>query len=281
MDRLIQGRLLLVGGGAMGEAILAGILSSGRIAPDQIIVVEPSDERRLFLGEHYACEVIPHVAEQSFGPEDVCLLAVKPQVAFEVLANLKPHLDCTLLISIAVGITIADYYKVLDSSIPVVRVMPNMPISIGQGVSLVSSADNVMDAHKEIVTELFESAGVVEHIPEEWQTAGATISGSGPAYFSYMIDALMASGTRAGMPRDLSLRLAAHTAIGASNILLQSNLSPQQLMDATASPGGTTEVALKMMDERGVNTDLVDAFSAAEARATELESRFENDLKND
>ena len=268
------GRLLLLGAGAMGEAILSGIVASKTLSNEQILVVEPCATRRDYLRKQYQCQFISALSDEAFGPQDVCLMAVKPQIARSVLKDLNPRLDRSLFISIAVSITIADYYKVLDSSVPVVRVMPNLPMSIGQGVSLVSSSDTVSDQQKAVVDSLFESAGSVEHIPEAWQTAGATISGSGPAYFSYMMDAMIAAGSRAGMPKDLSLRLAAHTAVGVSNMLLAKGMSPQEMMDATSSPGGTTEVAIKQMNESGVHDAIVSAFFSAESRARELESGF-------
>jgi pyrroline-5-carboxylate reductase len=141
-------------------------------------------------------------------------------------------------------------------------------------VSLISLAENVSDEQKEIVTKLFESAGKCEHIPEEWQSAGATISGSGPAYFSYVIDALIAAGTDAGLPVDLSKRLAAQTAVGVSKMLLETSRSPREIMQATASPGGITEAALKTLDSEGVHDAIVAAFLASVERAEQLEDAF-------
>jgi len=272
--KLIEGRMLVVGGGAMGEAILSGVLKAERLCPSQVIVVEPNYDKELLLRDRYGIEVISKLDYRDFDSNDVCLFAVKPQIAFEVLSSLTKRLNETLFISIAIGVTIDDYYKVLDSSVPVVRVMPNMPISIGEGMSLISCAGNVSDAQKDIVSGLFESAGKCEHIPEEWQSAGATISGSGPAYFSYVIDALIAAGTDAGLPKDLSKRLAAQTAVGVSKMLLETSRSPREIMQATASPGGITEAALKTLDEEGVHDAIVAAFLAAVQRAGELEDSF-------
>jgi len=274
MGNIITGRLLVVGGGAMGEAILSGVLNAKKLSPSQIIVAEPNYDKELLLRERYGVDVVSKLDFRNFGPDDVCLFAVKPQIAHAVLSDLAPRLDRTLFISIAIGVTIEDYYKVLDADIPVVRVMPNMPIAIGEGMSLISCAENVSDEQKAIATQLFESAGRCEHIPEEWQSAGATISGSGPAYFSYVIDALIAAGTGAGLPADLSKRLAAQTAVGVSKMLLETNRSPKEIMQATASPGGITEAALETLDAEGVHGAIVAAFLAAVERANELEDAF-------
>ena len=274
MEQVLQGKLLVVGGGAMGEAILAGVLAAKKVCPSQVIVIEPNYDKELLLRERYGIEVISALDFRDYGPDDVCLFAVKPQIAPAVLSNLAPRLNKTLFISIAIGITIDDYYQMLDASIPVVRVMPNMPIAIGEGMSLISCANNVSETQKGIVTELFESAGRCEHIPEEWQTAGATISGSGPAYFSYVIEALIDAGVGAGLPEDLSKRLAAQTAIGVSKMLLETTRSPKEIMQATASPGGITEAALETLDEEGVHDAIVAAFLAAVKRAEELEAAF-------
>ena len=141
-------------------------------------------------------------------------------------------------------------------------------------MTLLSFAENVSDEQITIATQLFESAGRSEHIPEEWQSAGATISGSGPAYFSYMIEALIAAGNDAGLPNELSKRLAAQTAIGVSKMLLTTKRSPQEIMQATASPGGITEAALKTLDTEGVHDAIVAAFLASIVRAEQLEDAF-------
>ena len=274
MEKIVKGKLLVVGAGAMGEALLAGVLASDLLCPSQVTVVEPNQDKELLLKERYGVEVISKIDFRNYGPDDVCLLAVKPQIAYLVLQDLAPRLDRTLFISIAIGITIDDYYQVLDKNIPVVRAMPNMPMSIGEGMTLLSFAENVNDEQKSIATQLFESAGRSEHIPEEWQSAGATISGSGPAYFSYMIEALIAAGNDAGLPNELSKRLAAQTAIGVSKMLLTTKRSPQEIMQATASPGGITEAALKTLDTEGVHDAIVAAFLASIARAEQLEDAF-------
>jgi len=274
MENIIKGRLLVVGGGAMGEAILAGVLATEKLCSSQVVAVEPNYDKELLLRERYGIEVISMLDYRNYDEDDVCLFAVKPQIAFEVLEGLAPRLDKTLFVSIAIGVTISDYYKVLDASIPVVRVMPNMPISIGEGMSLISCSDIVSESQKTIATELFASAGRCEHIPEEWQSAGATISGSGPAYFSYVIDALIDAGVGAGLPTDLSRRLAAQTAIGVSKMLLETTRSPKEIMKATASPGGITEAALETLDSEGVHDAIVAAFLASIKRADELEEAF-------
>jgi len=274
VESTIQGRLLVIGGGAMGEAIIAGILAAERTRPDQVIVVEPNFDKKILLEERYGVTVISELDFRKYDADDVCLFAVKPQIARSVLSGLAPRLTRTLFISIAIGVTIQDYYQVLSADIPVVRVMPNMPVSIGEGMSLISCAENVSATQREIVTQLFDSVGRTEHIPEEWQSAGATISGSGPAYFSYVIDALIHAGTSAGLPEDLSKRLAAQTAVGVSKLLLTTNRSPQEIMRATASPGGITEAALQTLDAEKVHDAIVAAFVAAVKRAGQLEDAF-------
>lgn len=267
--------MLIIGGGVMGEAILAGVLDAKKLDPTQVIVVEPNQDRDILLRERYGVEVIEKLDFRNYNKDDLCLFAVKPQIAHAVMTDLAPHIDRTPFISIAIGITIDDYYKILPADTPVVRVMPNMPISIGEGVTLVSCSENVTEAQKDIATQLFESAGSVEHIPEEWQSAGATISGSGPAYFSYVIDALITAGEQGGLPTDLSKRLAAQTAVGVSKLILQTDRSPREIMQATASPGGITEASLKTLDAEGVNQAIIDAFKASIKRAKELENAFD------
>jgi pyrroline-5-carboxylate reductase len=274
VGEIIKGKLLVIGGGAMGEAILAGILSAQKIYPSEILVIEPSSDRAQLLRDRYAIEVIPALDERNYGPDDVCLFAVKPQIAHEVLTDLAPRLDKTLFVSIAIGVTIADYYQVFDKSIPVVRVMPNMPISIGEGVTLISVADGVSDKQREIATHLFNCAGMCEFIPEEWQTAGATISGSGPAYFSFLIDALVEAGVNAGLPVDFSERIAAQTAVGTAKLLLETRKTPTEIVRATASPGGTTQASLDLLASEDVHNTLVKSFAAAIKRAGEIEDAF-------
>ncbi|MDR1412579.1 MAG: pyrroline-5-carboxylate reductase [Actinomycetes bacterium] len=275
------GKFLFVGGGAMGEALLAGFVSAGLLRPQQISVVEPDGDRRIRLVDTYGVEGLEALTPVVLHPGDVCLLAVKPQVVGEVLPQLALRLNGALLLSIAAGVTLEYLEGALPDDTPVVRVMPNTPAMVRVGMALLSAGQRVEPAHMRIVVQLFESVGRAAVVPEELQNAGAAISGCGPAYFALVIDALSRAGVAQGLPRALAQELAAQTAAGTAKLLLDSGQHPEVLIDAVASPGGTTIRALAELESGGVRTAFFEAVEAAVWRSEELEADVDSDDEYD
>jgi pyrroline-5-carboxylate reductase len=259
-----------IGGGNMAQAIIAGLLTSGRSSSD-ILVSDPNPACRSALSAMgVSC------SEQS-GPvitqANLIVLAVKPQIMDAVLAQLSPSLKTThIIISIAAGITIGNIRQQLGNAPnAIVRVMPNTPALIGQGMSALASDLPLDRTTKNAVQEIFNACGQTLWVgSENAMDAVTAVSGSGPAYFFLMIENLINTGVRLGLTPEVARELVVQTAKGAAGMVEVSNVGPDELRQRVTSPGGTTEAALGVFDD-GDFADLVDrALVAARDRAGEL-----------
>jgi len=266
------GRLTVIGGGRMGEAIIGGLLASGAMSPEEIVLAEPVTVRREALATAHGIATVTVAAEALRGAGTV-LLAVKPQVIDGVVDSISSALDPgTLVVSIAAGASCARLESRLPAGTAVVRVMPNTPALVGAAMSVVSGGTEATDAQVEAVRGLFSAVGVAIVLSEAQQNAATAISGSGPAYVAMFIDALARAGVRHGLPRDIAERLAVQTVAGTAALLEQTGQHPEQLVDGVTSPGGTTIAAVEALEAGGFRASVNAAVTAAVARARELES---------
>lgn len=266
-------KIALLGSGVMGSAVL-----SSMVAADGVSQVAVADLRGDVAREVAAAHA--SASPQVSGTDDpvaavagsaVVVLAVKPQHMAHALDQVRAVLEpSALVVSIAVGLTTAWFEKRLPVGTAVVRVMPNTPATIGQGVAAISAGSAAGDGDLDLVERLFAGTGLVVRVPESQQSAVAAISGSGPAYVFAMIDALAEAGTALGLPRALALQLASHTVSGAGQYTVASGQHPVILREGVSSPGGTTLAALAELDERAVRAAYAAAVRAATDRADEL-----------
>jgi len=263
------GRIAVIGGGRMGEAIVAGLLAAGVVTPDSIVVADPSAERaRAF--ESHGVAVLADAHEAVPGASTV-ILAVKPQIIDVVTAHLAQSLDAdTIVVSIAAGITCARLESLLPAGTVVIRVMPNTPALVGEGMSVVSGGRAADAAHVERVRALFESLGRAIVLDERYQDAASAISGSGPAYVALFVDALARAGVRQGLTRDVAQALALQTLRGTVALIEGTGTHPEAVIDAVASPGGTTIAAIEALEARGLRRAVFEAVEASVKRAKEL-----------
>ncbi|MDZ4166595.1 MAG: pyrroline-5-carboxylate reductase [Coriobacteriia bacterium] len=263
--------LAIVGGGRMGEAIAAGLVSSGVLGAASIAVAEPNAARREVFARHGIAAVGD--GHDIVGEAEIVLVAVKPQVFDAVLAHLADDVAAgAVVVSIAAGITTARIESLLRPDTPVVRVMPNTPAMVGAGMAVVSGGGSATEAQVERVRTLFESLGEAVVIDERNQDAATAISGSGPAYIALMIDALARAGVNQGLTREIAQTLAVQTVKGTAELLIATGMHPQELIDGVASPGGTTIAAITALEAGGLRTAVSDAVEAAVRRAKELGS---------
>lgn len=263
--------LAVIGGGRMGEAIVAGLLASGILAADRIAVVEPASARRDVFERHGVRAVAD--AHDVVAQAQIVLLAVKPQVVDAVLAHIADDIESgTVLVSIAAGVTTARLEALVAPGVPVVRVMPNTPAMVGAGVAVVSAGGSATAVDVERVRELFEAVGETVVLDERYQDAATAISGSGPAYAAIFVDALASAGVRQGLSRDVAQGLAVSTLRGTTELLERSGMHPAELVDAVASPAGTTIAAVEALETGGFRAAVFDAVAAATARAKEIGS---------
>ena len=266
----LLGSLVVVGGGQMGEAIVAGLVEGGAVGASDITVVAPREARRAELTARYGVVCVADGAGAL--PATTVILAVKPQVIDTVVTHLSASLSGTLVISIAVGVSCAHLEALLPTGTAVVRVMPNTPAMVGAGMSVVSGGNEASAEQVELVRQLFALLGEAIVLDERHQDAAAAISGSGPAYFALVVDALARAGVRQGLPRDTAQLLAVNTMAGTALLIEQTGTHPAALMDAVSSPGGTTIAAIEALEAHAVRASFAEAVAAAVARAKELSS---------
>jgi pyrroline-5-carboxylate reductase len=264
--------LAIIGGGKIGEALLAGLVRQGRAGgpgPGDITVVERHPQRAAELTARYgvAADDLAGAAARA----RVLLLAVKPQDIGTLLELLAPHVTADhLVVSVAAGVTTARIEALLPADTPVVRVMPNTPALVDEGMSVLSAGSHATDAHLDEAEALLSPVGRVRRVPEAQQDAVTALSGSGPAYFFYLVEAMIDAGILLGLPRSLAADLIVQTALGAAVMLRDSGEHPVQLREAVTSPGGTTIAAIRELERHGVRAALIAAIEAAHDRSVEL-----------
>lgn len=261
-------KLGFIGAGNMGSAILNGILRKGELSADQICI---SDKQPSQCAAFAAQGV--HVMgsnEEVVKACDCVLLAIKPIYTAQVIQEIYDLLENRFVISIVAGWT----YEMLEASLPssthFVRVMPNTPLAVGEGMSLLCGRSRCNDDEFVFAKSIFAAAGQVEVVEEHVFTAATSISGCGPAFVYQFIEALADGGVRHGVPRALAYKLAAQTLIGASKMVLETGEHPGKLKDAVCSPGGTTIEGVYALEKGGMRATVMDALSATIEKTNRL-----------
>ncbi len=258
-----------IGGGNMAEALIKGLLAGGVPAAD-LRVAEPFEERRTFLADRYGIGTSSDngsVAAQS----DIIVLAVKPQVAQAVLAELGAAITpAKLLISIMAGIGTGAIESACPTGTRTVRVRPNTPALTLEAASAIAPGKAATGEDVSLVRRVFELVGKAWLVEEKLLDAVTGLSGSGPAYVLTFIEALSDAGVKNGLPRDVASGLAAQTVLGTARLLLETREHPAQLRDKVTSPGGTTIAGLHALEKEGFRGTVINAVDAATARSREL-----------
>lgn len=263
-------RIGFIGGGNMATALISSLFAS-RHNVDRVQVADPGVQAREYLQKRWPVACYERAADAIKGM-DAIVLAVKPQVLPMVLEEIQDLVtDQQLIISIVAGIPTSQIAAHLTSSPPIVRTMPNTPALIGLGITGMYARVNCTLAQRELSQNLMESAGEVVWLDKESLLDIVTaVSGSGPAYFYYLVECLGKAGTRLGLPADIASKLALHTAHGASVLAVQSQADVTELRQQVTTKGGTTEAALQQLDA-GHFEQLIDtAIAAATRRGQEL-----------
>ncbi|MDR2108786.1 MAG: pyrroline-5-carboxylate reductase [Coriobacteriales bacterium] len=267
------GQIAVVGAGKMGEAIIAALVEGASFSPEQISAVAPREHRRARLSERYG--IVTHADVEGLAALDTVILAVKPQILREVAAQLaacwaaRPQRAPKRVISIAAGVPVAVLHE-LFFNVAVVRVMPNIALLVGAGMSAVAATPATPPDETELARDLFACMGEAVIIAEELIDGATAISGSGPAYFALLCRELARFGESAGLPAAQAQMLSVQTLFGAARYLQITEQSPDELMTAVASPGGTTQAALESFARNDFARIVCEAASAATARAKEL-----------
>ena len=264
------GKVAFVGCGAMGEAILKGILKAGLLTKKDVKVGVPTAGRREYLDKQYGVSCFED-NKQAVADVDFVVLAVKPQMAKKVLnQELVSAIPAkATIVSIMSSIDIA----MIQAMIPdraIIRVMPNTPLAVGAGMSAIAHDTKTTKAALEAVKNIFGSCGEIVVLDESSMEAVSAISGCGPGYCFVLIDALADAGVMAGLPRALAIELAAQTFAGSGKMAIETGIHPAQLRDQVTSPGGTTIAGIHAMELHGVRGAMYDAVKAVIARSEAL-----------
>ena len=281
----------IIGGGKMGEAILSGWLASevapaAAIAADDVVVVEPGEERRAYLRETHGVTCVADVADVASAAgvadvadaraADVVVLAVKPQVMMGVLDSIAQQpafqggAEGPLFVSIAAGLPTDRLAEGLPQGAPLVRVMPNMPLMVGAGASGVCGGANATADQVQYVADLFGCLGRAVVVDEADMDAVCAVSGSGPAYVAALVEAMRDAGAAQGLDPALAEVLALQTVLGTARLIDETALTPQTAREAICSPGGTTLAALDAMSAAGFAPSIDEGIAAAVKRSKEL-----------
>jgi pyrroline-5-carboxylate reductase len=264
--------LAILGAGKMGEALLSGLLRAGT-APSDVVVTARRAERAESLRQKHGVEVVPN-AEAARA--DTVLLAVKPQDMAALLTEIAGAVTpAQLVVSMAAGIPTSFVERRLVDGVPVVRVMSNTPVLVDEAMSAVSAGAHAAEAHLARTEELLGHVGRTIRVPESQQDAVTALSGSGPAYFFYLVEAMIDAGILLGLPRAVAADLIVQTAVGAAVMLRDTGEHPVRLREAVTSPAGTTINAIRELERHSVRAALIAAIEAARDRSQELASGHE------
>ena len=266
---LTNKKIGFVGGGAMCEALMGGLLAKEMLKPSQITVYDVVRERLHYLKERYGVH-IAETGQNVASASDVLFLTVKPQVMASVLMDIgKVVPKKTVVVSIAAGIKISTLEKYL-TGVPVIRVMPNTPVAVGVGMSAVARGTHADEAAANMVSDIFSAVGRSIQVDESMMDAVTGLSGSGPAFFFLMLDALSDAGVRVGFSRQNALLLSAQTMLGAAKMVLETGEHPAKLRDMVTSPGGTSITGVHMLETHSIRAALIEAVVAATAKSRDM-----------
>jgi pyrroline-5-carboxylate reductase len=255
----------------MGEALLSGLLRSGVVAPSGVIAAVRRSDRAVALRDTYGIEVLS--AAEAAGRAETLVVAVKPQDMAALLGEISAGVTADkLVISIAAGIPTSFIETRLTPDVPVVRVMSNTPVLVDEAMSVISPGSHAGETHLRRAEELLRPVGKVLRIPESQQDAATALSGSGPAYVYFLVEAMVDAGILLGMPRSNALEMVKQAVYGAATMLRESGEHPVILREAVTSPGGTTINAIRELEKHGVRAAFLAAIEAARDRGRELAS---------
>jgi pyrroline-5-carboxylate reductase len=271
-------RVAFLGGGKMGEALVSGLIRSGGRNPDEIMVTARREERVRELAERNG------VAATLSNPEAVewaetVVLTVKPQDIESLLGQVAEHVTPEhLVVSFAAGVRTSFVEKHLASSVPVVRVMSNVAVLVDEAMTVVSPGSRAEDKHLSVAEELLGYVGKVIRLPEVHLDAITATSGSGPAYFFLLAEAMIEACILLGLSRDVATELIIQTMLGSAKMLRDTGKHPVELREMVTSPGGTTIAAIRHLEEAGVRAAFLNAIDAARHRSAELARGGEDEM---
>ncbi|HEU5110137.1 MAG TPA: pyrroline-5-carboxylate reductase [Micromonosporaceae bacterium] len=264
--------IAVIGTGKIGELMLSGLLRAGWPAA-QLVATARRAERAQELAERYGVRMVDNLT--AVAEADVLAIAVKPQDAGALLDEIGPKVPAgKLVVSLCAGLPSAFFARRLPDGTPIVRVMTNTPALVDAAMTAISAGPHATGEHLALAEEMFTPLGRTLRVPESQQDAVTALSGSGPAYFYLLVEAMTDAGILLGLPRQVAHDLIVQTAIGSAIMLRDSGEHPVKLREAVTSPAGTTIAAVRELENHRVRAALLAALEAARDRARELASQF-------
>ena len=269
---MIERKVGFIGAGRMAEALARGVLRAGVASAQDLYASDPSAQRRLLFSGEIGVRMLAGNAEV-MGAAGVIVLAVKPQIVPAVVEEIAPAVTpAHLIVSIAPGITLAWLEEKLCTD-RLVRVMPNTPALVGEGAAAFCRGPGTDDSDAALVEQMLSAVGICVEVEEKLMDAVTGLSGSGPAYVYLAIEALSDGGVKMGLSRQVAMRLAAQTVMGAARMVLETGRHPGELKEQVTTPGGTTIEGLRALENAGVRKAFMDAVEAAALKSKQLGER--------
>jgi pyrroline-5-carboxylate reductase len=263
-------KVAFLGAGKMGEALVSGLIRSGGRSAEEIMVTTRREERARELGERHGVQATLSNAVAAEGARTL-VLTVKPQDMDALLEQIRDHVTTDhLVITFAAGIRCSFIESRIAAGTPVVRVMSNVPVLVDEAMSAISPGARAEDKHLAVAEELLGSVGRVIRVSETAQDAVTATSGSGPAYFALLAEAMIDGCILLGLPRDVATELIVQTMLGTAKMLRDTGMHPVEIREMVTSPGGTTIAAIRHLVQAGVRAAFLNAIDAARHRSTEL-----------
>ncbi|MEX0984981.1 MAG: pyrroline-5-carboxylate reductase [Actinomycetota bacterium] len=270
-------KVAFLGGGKMAEALVSGLIRSGGRTAEEIMVTNRRDERARELAGKYGITATLDNAEAARWA-NVLVLMTKPQDIEALLAEVREHVTSEdLVISFAAGVRTSFVQKHLPDDVPVVRVMSNVPVMVDEAMSVVAAGRQATEAHLATTEELLGYVGKVLRLEEKHLDAVTATSGSGPAYFFLLAEAMIEACILLGLSRDVATELIIQTMLGSAKMLRDTGKHPVELREMVTSPGGTTIEAIRRLEEAGVRAAFLNAIDAARKRSEELAQGGDDD----
>jgi pyrroline-5-carboxylate reductase len=267
---LTERRVAVLGAGTIGEALIAGLISGGWRQPSEIVATGRRQERVDELTERFGVEATLSNSDAVEGAA-LIVIAVKPQDFEVLLGEIAPLVDPEqTVLSVAAAIPTKAIEERLAERVPVVRAMPNAPATVHEGIAGMCAGAYADEPHLSLAEEALAHLGAVVRVPEQYMDAVTAVSGSGPAYFALLAEAMIEAGILLGLAREVSTQLVVQTMYGTAKLLRDEEMHPVELREKVTSPGGTTIRAIRELEQAGVRAAFLNAIQAAMERSREL-----------
>lgn len=273
-------KIAVIGAGSMAEALISGIIEKQLIKGEQIWVTNRSNQEKLnSLQNQYRVQT-SYDLEQILTGATIVILAMKPKDVASAVEQIRPYLSADILVvSLLAGVSMNSIEMLAGMSIPIIRAMPNTSAAIGQSATALAANSIVSDEQLALIKTMFDTVGLTVNVKEEQLDAVTGLSGSGPAYIYYLIEAMEKSATEIGLEGELAQKLIVQTLIGAAGMVAKSTKPPKQLRKEVTSPGGTTEAGLKVLKEKQVQEAFIQCIKEATAQSERMGGALAKELE--